>query len=129
MNGNGIHGLRKRIKEFMNADRFSGFVSDSKIIPLKHPCYCILACKTNDICKTHLVEPIGIVLHRQSFTGEYLLCLFKIRLAILMCLFKRKGRAGFTLAGWVADHTGKIAYDKYCLMAEILKLPKFAQYN
>ena len=124
-----IVGCQQRIEQLVDGNRQVFFQARTKILALQHARQAVLPAEPNHLRTGKLAEPLAVVANFGFLAVEDLEHLFEIRLRVRIHLLARQRRPRFGLACGIADHGRKIADQKNCGVAHILKMFQLAQHN
>src|SRR5215475_2209152 len=106
----------------MDGNRLLVFEARTKILALEHAREAVMSAELYDFSARKFVEPFAVVADFGFFFVEDLENLREIRFRVGIHFFAGKRRTRFRAAGGIADHGGKIADEKNCGMAHVLKM-------
>src|SRR5690606_23712654 len=111
-----IVSLNTWVEEFVDRNWFTGFKSIMKIITLKHTGNSQFRRKLYHIDRSKLTEPCAIKNDLRFFRIKNFKNLLLVRLCVFSNLCYSQGLSGFRFTGRIADHAGKVAYEKIDIM-------------
>ncbi len=111
----------------MGADRLLIVDPLAEIFALEHLLQRNTAVQSDDLFKRHRSKPIAVANRFGAGRIENLEGLLAVTFRIGQHFLVRQVWPRCRSAARIADHSGKIANNEHCLVAEILKLPQFSQ--